>query len=62
MFKGLKHLSKGCKLLSKGLKHMSKALKHKISRGENIFSSRGKLFFVKDKINKNAIFFFLLYF
>ena len=62
MFKGLKHLSKGCELLSKGLKHMSKALEHKISRGENIFSSRGKLFFVKDKINKNAILFFLLYF
>ena len=62
MFKGLKYLSKGCELLSKGLKHMSKALEHKISRGENIFSSRGKLFFVKDKINKNAILFFLLYF
>ena len=62
MFKGLKHLSKGCEPLSKGLKHMSKALEHKISRGENIFSSRGKLFFVKDKINKNAILFFLLYF
>ena len=42
MFKGLKHLSKGRELLSKGLKHMSKALEHKISRGENIFSSRGK--------------------
>ncbi len=62
MFKGLKHLSKGCEPLSKGLKHMSKALEYKISRGENIFSSRGKLFFVKDKINKNAILFFLLYF
>ena len=62
MFKGLKHLSKGCEPLSKGLKHMSKPLEHKISRGENIFSSRGKLFFVKDKINKNAILFFLLYF
>ena len=62
MFKGLKHLSKDRELLSKGLKHKSKALEHKISRGVNNFYSRGKLFFVKDKINKNAIFFFLIYF